>query len=271
MIAIFNGKRRALGGSTSDVYAQVAVDFRDVLHQFKGAKLAVFLAIALHADADGWAYPGYDLLCQETGYSRDAVRLALADLCEMEINGHRVLLRFQPPAGGGKQFGSNRYLLFPSAYQVGKYDSAGVQHIGDTGNGFGSRGGKTPPRGNDGFGGGKTPPRYGGGKTPPLTRTMNQNDTNNNKDPEPNDPAVELWQDALQDLRGQMTASMFADWLAPTVAVQLDDDTLTVQAPNERAREWLDVRLRSTVERSVVAIHGERLQVEFTSNGGANE
>jgi hypothetical protein len=124
------------------------VDFRDYLHLFKGARLGVFLAIALHANDEGWAWPSYGLLAKEAGYNKDTVRLALADLCEMKIDGHRLLLRYQPQPEGG-QFTSNRYLLFPSAQEVEEYEGAGVNHLGhETGGSFSragfSRHRKTP-------------------------------------------------------------------------------------------------------------------------------
>lgn len=113
MISIFNGRKRTLGGGDSEVYAQVGVDFRDFLYLFKGARLGVFLAIALHADENGLAWPSYATLRRETGYTRETVANALSDLCALEIGGHRILTRWQPIGEGGK-FQSNRYLIFPS-------------------------------------------------------------------------------------------------------------------------------------------------------------
>ncbi len=137
MISIFNGRKRTLGGSTSEVYAQVSVDFRDYLHLFKGARLGVFLAIALHADEGGWAWPSYALLSRETGYSEDTVSKALADLCSLDVQGYRVLLRYQPQADSDGRFSSNRYLLFPSSEEVAEYEGAGVRHLGaQTGGAF---------------------------------------------------------------------------------------------------------------------------------------
>ena len=121
MISIFNGRRRSLGGEQPSVYAQIGIQFREHLHEFKGARLAVFLAIALHADENGWAYPSQKTLERETGYHRNTIQTALRELCEMTINGHRVLLRYQPRSEGDK-FDSNRYLIFPSAEEVEKFD-----------------------------------------------------------------------------------------------------------------------------------------------------
>ena len=80
MIQIFNGRSRALGQDAQDaVYLQVAVALRQHLHHFKGARLGVFMAIALHSNADGWAWPSMAVLKAETGYlipSREPPRLS---------------------------------------------------------------------------------------------------------------------------------------------------------------------------------------------------
>jgi hypothetical protein len=49
MIQIFNGRSRGLGQDAQHaVYLQVSVQMRQHLHHFKGVRLGVFLAIALH-------------------------------------------------------------------------------------------------------------------------------------------------------------------------------------------------------------------------------
>jgi hypothetical protein len=57
MISFFNGRTRSLGGQSTAVFAKVDVAFRDYLHLLKGAHLGVFLAIALHCNEEGWAWP----------------------------------------------------------------------------------------------------------------------------------------------------------------------------------------------------------------------
>ena len=123
MISIFNGRARTLGQSSGAVYAQLSVDFRAHLHLFKGARLHVFLCIALHADEHGWAYPGIETrIKRETGYNRETIILALNDLCAMTIDGHRVLLAYQPVGAGGV-FLANQYLIFPTAQEVNDYET----------------------------------------------------------------------------------------------------------------------------------------------------
>jgi len=128
MISIFNGRERTLGGETSKVYAQVGVGFRDHLHNFKGAKLGVFLAISLHANKGGWAWPSVSLLSKETGYNAGTINKALKELCALTIKGERVLLKWQPKQKDSGQFHSNHYLLFPSASEVAEYRTKGMRN-----------------------------------------------------------------------------------------------------------------------------------------------
>ncbi len=121
MISIFNGQRRQLGKTEKQVYIQVSVEMRDHLHILKGPKLAVFMAISLHIDAEGWSFPSISKIIRDTGYKRDAVHLALDELRRIEIDGQRLLLTVQPRGERGV-FSSNRYLIFPTKEEVRRYE-----------------------------------------------------------------------------------------------------------------------------------------------------
>ena len=116
MISIFNGRQRSLGQAEAEsVYVQIDVAMREHLHAFKGAPLAVFLCIALHANAEGWSRPSIERIAEFTGYTKHTVSDAIRDLTEIRIDGHAVLLsavvRLQETS---TRFASNWYLIFPS-------------------------------------------------------------------------------------------------------------------------------------------------------------
>jgi hypothetical protein len=122
MISIFNGRSRHLGvGGAPSIYAQVDVQMREHLHLFKGAKLAVFLAVALHADGEGRCFPSVGRLARETGYNVDTVRQALSELREMRLEGHRVVCSRQRRSEQG-QMASNEYLVFPSDDEAAEWE-----------------------------------------------------------------------------------------------------------------------------------------------------
>jgi len=128
MISIFNGRSRTLGAANdADVYLQLSVSLREHLYLFKGAKLAVFMAIALHSNEEGWSYPKIELLVDETGFTDETVCKALNELCALEVEGHRVLLR---SSGRGRAnragtFGNNHYLIFPTFPDVRRFEIEG--------------------------------------------------------------------------------------------------------------------------------------------------
>lgn len=126
MIRIFNGRGRGLGTAARDeVFLQVTVDLREHLHLFKGARLAVFMAIALHSNEDGWAWPSRKRLAQETGYNEQTVSDAITALCDIEIGGERVLIVAQPRGDKAGTFGNNRYLIFPTAEEIAQLVASG--------------------------------------------------------------------------------------------------------------------------------------------------
>jgi hypothetical protein len=121
MFSIFNGKVRGLGEQpTNRIHMRVSVKFREYLHYFKGAPLAVFMAIALHADDQGWAEPTIKQLQNETGYEPATISAAITTLCSMTIDSKRVLLAVQQRNKG--KFIKNRYLTFPNAEELAQHE-----------------------------------------------------------------------------------------------------------------------------------------------------
>lgn len=61
------------------VYICVECDLRGRLHELKGARLPVLMAIALHTDGKT-SWPTFDTIMQETGLARPTVAKAITDL-----------------------------------------------------------------------------------------------------------------------------------------------------------------------------------------------
>jgi len=118
MITIFNGRKLSLDGTEDAVYAEVSVALRDKIHCFNTGKtcnpFAVFMAIALHSNQDGWAWPGRSLLSKETGI-KDAIGTSIKHLCKMRIEGHRVLTCYRERRTDGT-WGRTLYRIFPDAW-----------------------------------------------------------------------------------------------------------------------------------------------------------
>jgi hypothetical protein len=129
LISIFNGRSRSLGeASRKEAYLQLSVAFRRHLHLFKGARLGVFMAIALHVDELGWSWPKVSTISKEARYGENAVQKALKQLCGLKISGHRVMLRAKEapahyvPNPKEKHYVRNFYLLFPDDVEIARYE-----------------------------------------------------------------------------------------------------------------------------------------------------
>jgi len=76
-----------------------------------------------------------------------------------------------------------------------------------------------------------------------------------------------LWETALTELRLQMTRATFDTWLAGSRLVSADDGTCIIAVCSEYARVWLENRLKSVVARTLAAVLGREVEVQFVVTG----
>jgi len=77
--------------------------------------------------------------------------------------------------------------------------------------------------------------------------------------------ARELWEATLQELRTKMRSSKFK-FLEATVGIALEDGILTVEAPNERTREWLETgQLTDTIRETFKALTRGAVTLKFVA------
>jgi chromosomal replication initiator protein len=83
--------------------------------------------------------------------------------------------------------------------------------------------------------------------------------------------ADQAWQSVLGQLQMEMPRASFDTWVRDTKPVSYQDGTLTVGVRNAYARDWLENRLASTVNRLLIGIMNSTVGVNFIVNGHANE
>jgi hypothetical protein len=122
---IFYGAWRGLepGERKSVPYVQVAFETRRFLKYFKGSALAVFLCLVLHMDQDGHCFPRYAQIRSETGLSLATISRALDELCELRIEGQRVLLRYRVRDERQCFVGGNHFIVYPSGQQLAEHEA----------------------------------------------------------------------------------------------------------------------------------------------------
>jgi chromosomal replication initiator protein len=83
--------------------------------------------------------------------------------------------------------------------------------------------------------------------------------------------AEQAWQSVLGQLQMEMPRASFDTWVRDTKPVSYQDGTLTVGVSNAYARDWLENRLASTVNRLLVGILNSTVDVNFIVNGNETE
>ncbi|MGE5072137.1 MAG: chromosomal replication initiator protein DnaA [Anaerolineae bacterium] len=73
----------------------------------------------------------------------------------------------------------------------------------------------------------------------------------------------QAWQSVLAQLQMDMARASYDTWVRDTRALSYENSTLTVAVPNAYARDWLESRLASTVNRHLVGILNASATVNF--------
>jgi len=73
----------------------------------------------------------------------------------------------------------------------------------------------------------------------------------------------EIWEIARSQLRLQMTKGTFDTWVRDTVCVAHEDNAFVIAVPNAYARDWLSMRLRQMIKRTLASIVGRAVEVTF--------
>src|SRR5690606_21066559 len=73
----------------------------------------------------------------------------------------------------------------------------------------------------------------------------------------------QAWSSVLAQLQLDMPRASYDTWVLGTQALELKDDVLLVSTRNAYARDWLESRLTSTVQRLLIGILNRSVSVKF--------
>ncbi|MBM4761730.1 chromosomal replication initiator protein DnaA [Bacillus sp. B15-48] len=82
---------------------------------------------------------------------------------------------------------------------------------------------------------------------------------------------ADLWDKALSKIEKKISKPSFDTWLKSTTAHSLQRDTLTITAPNEFARDWLEERYSQLINDVIYEITGENLIIKFVIPQNQND
>lgn len=74
---------------------------------------------------------------------------------------------------------------------------------------------------------------------------------------------ADLWSKALGEIEKKLSKPSFETWLKSTKAHSLQGDTLTITAPNDFARDWLESRYLNLIAETIYDLTGEGLSIRF--------
>lgn len=79
--------------------------------------------------------------------------------------------------------------------------------------------------------------------------------------PEPETPAGRLWRLAQGEIQLQLTPDIYEMYIHGTRARSLDDDSICLVTANKFVHDWLDLRLRRVLQKTLSAIHGAPITI----------
>jgi chromosomal replication initiator protein len=80
--------------------------------------------------------------------------------------------------------------------------------------------------------------------------------------------AQQIWETALGELQLQVSKQNYRTWLEKTVGLSYEDSTFVVGAPNTFTTEYLDKKLRSLVEKTLIGLTTDDIKLVFQVNNG---
>lgn len=73
----------------------------------------------------------------------------------------------------------------------------------------------------------------------------------------------QLWQETLRHIESKVSKPSFDTWLSQTEALSHNDETLTISAPNEFVRDWLENRYQLFLQEAVQDVTGMQFNIKF--------
>jgi chromosomal replication initiator protein len=80
--------------------------------------------------------------------------------------------------------------------------------------------------------------------------------------------AEQAWQSVLGQLQTEMPKASYDTWVRDTRVISYEDGLLTIGVENAYARDWLESRLASMVNRLLVGVMNRSVEVKFIVNPG---
>jgi chromosomal replication initiator protein len=74
-----------------------------------------------------------------------------------------------------------------------------------------------------------------------------------------------VWEKTLESIAGLLSKPSFETWFKPTKPISLDGNILTIEVPNDFAREWLESRYASLLSSTIRDLVEEEIELRFVT------
>lgn len=78
--------------------------------------------------------------------------------------------------------------------------------------------------------------------------------------------SVEVWSEVLDIMKERISKPSFDTWIKET-SIEMKDDTITVYAPNEFARDWIEIQYNDLISEIVEIVTGKSYKFEYACTG----
>ncbi len=75
--------------------------------------------------------------------------------------------------------------------------------------------------------------------------------------------SADVWDRCLENLKKDLNRQSFETWFKPTKASITENNTLTVQVPNEFFRDWIRDHYQPQIQKALKSVHPEQLEIHF--------
>jgi chromosomal replication initiator protein len=75
--------------------------------------------------------------------------------------------------------------------------------------------------------------------------------------------SADLWDRCLETLKKDLNRQSFETWFKPTKASVTENNTLTVQVPNEFFRDWIRDHYQPQIQKALKIVHPVQLEIQF--------
>ena len=74
---------------------------------------------------------------------------------------------------------------------------------------------------------------------------------------------IDLWEQALGEIRGSTTRAAFVEWFSRTTLLSLNDHSALIGVPDQATQEWLSNRLAPAIQRAIEGVVEREVELEF--------